>query len=317
MQPWDEMLAQQSGVIARRQLLDVGLRPHHIRRMLRRRELSPLFPGVYLDHTGAATWRQRAWGAVLYAWPAALSGESAIRAAERVRLDSTADDVVEVAIDRRRDVAKQPGLRVTRRKDLETMVSWNRSPPRLHYEEAVLDLATECDDKIDGVAVLARACASRRTTADRILSVMRRRARVRRRRWFRAVLADIASGTHSVLEHGYLRRVEHPHGLPAARRQLKAVGSEGTVYRDADLRLLVVELDGRIYHESATQRDSDLDRHLDVLVEGRPTARLGWGQVFRWPCRTAAKLALILQQHGWTGEPERCASPDCAIVDGA
>ncbi|MGH1564466.1 hypothetical protein [Mumia sp. DW29H23] len=307
------ILAEQSGVIARRQLLDLGFRPHEIRRLLRHRDLTRIFPGVYVAHTGAPTWMQRAWGAVLYAWPAALSGTSALRAAERERLDATAETVVEIAVDRRRRVAEQAGIRVTYRKRLDAMASWNLAPPRLRYEEVVLDLATEAADDVDAVAVLTRACASRRTTAGRVLATIRARSRVARRRWLEAVLADIAAGTHSVLEHGYLHRVERPHGLPRARRQLRAVGATGTAYRDADLRVLVVELDGRIYHESGTQRDVDLDRDLDVLVEGRPTARLGWGQVFRRPCRTAARLALILQKHGWGGTPTACASPGCAL----
>ena len=33
------------------------------------------------------------------------------------------------------------------------------------------------------------------------------------------VLADVAAGTASVLEHGYLEKVEGAHGLPAAARQ--------------------------------------------------------------------------------------------------
>ena len=39
-------------------------------------------PGVYVNHTGELTWLQRAWAAVLFAWPAALSHDSALRAAD-------------------------------------------------------------------------------------------------------------------------------------------------------------------------------------------------------------------------------------------
>ena len=56
-----------------------------------RKELVVLFPGVYVDHTGRASWIQRAWGAVLYAWPAALAGESAPYTADE--LDAIAKDL--------------------------------------------------------------------------------------------------------------------------------------------------------------------------------------------------------------------------------
>jgi predicted methyltransferase len=39
----------------------------------------------------------------------------------------------------------------------------------------------------------------------------------------------------------------------------------------------VVELDGRLFHDSADARDADLDRDLDAAVERLGTVRLGWG----------------------------------------
>jgi hypothetical protein len=38
-----------------------------------------MLPGVYVNHTGDPTWLQRAWAGVLYYWPAALAGASAMR----------------------------------------------------------------------------------------------------------------------------------------------------------------------------------------------------------------------------------------------
>ncbi|MEZ0579568.1 type IV toxin-antitoxin system AbiEi family antitoxin domain-containing protein [Nocardioides sp. MH1] len=73
----DEVSAQlslQDGVISRQQALAAGLAPHAIARLLRRREWAPVHPGVYVDHTGPLSWRQRAWAAVLACWPAALDG---------------------------------------------------------------------------------------------------------------------------------------------------------------------------------------------------------------------------------------------------
>ena len=82
-------LADQAGVVARAQLRTLDLEPHDIRRLIRRRELSVIHPGVYLDHTGDPTWLQRAWAAVLFCWPAALAAESAMRAARRPRRAAT------------------------------------------------------------------------------------------------------------------------------------------------------------------------------------------------------------------------------------
>ena len=74
-------LALQDGMVSRRQLLAAGGRPHDLDRMLRRRELSRILPGVFVDHTGVPTWHQRAWCGVLFHEPAALAGASALRAA--------------------------------------------------------------------------------------------------------------------------------------------------------------------------------------------------------------------------------------------
>lgn len=314
MDALDDLLASQCGVVSRRQLGELGLAPHDVRRLLRTKDLVRLFPGVYVNHTRPPTWIQRAWGAVLYAWPAALAGESAVRAAERRDLETTAPEIVRVVVSRDRNLKAAPrDLAIGRRVRLDDRVQWNRSPPRLRYDEAVLDLAVEASDEVDAVAVLAGACGSRRTTARRLGEVLAARSRVPGRRWLQSVLRDIAEGTHSALEHGYLDRVERPHGLPRGRRQVSSKADGTSVYRDVEHGRVVVELDGRMSHDSSASRDADLERDLDVLLEARPTARLGWGQVFRRPCGTAVKLAHLLQQYGWEGAPRPCASPECAV----
>jgi hypothetical protein len=67
--------------------------------------------------------------------------------------------------------------------------------------------------------VLADACGSRRTTAHKLLEALGRRQRIARRAWIAGILGDVANVACSVLEHGYLDRVERAHGLPVARRQ--------------------------------------------------------------------------------------------------
>ena len=74
------MLGQQDGVVSRSQVLAAGGDDVLIERMIRQRRWARVHPGVYIDHTGPLGWDQRAWAAVLYAAPAALSGRSALRA---------------------------------------------------------------------------------------------------------------------------------------------------------------------------------------------------------------------------------------------
>ncbi|MGI8522565.1 MAG: hypothetical protein ACR2K3_04535 [Nocardioides sp.] len=74
---WDEdvheptvrrLLAVQSGVVSRAQVLAAGGTDADLARLVRRRELVRLHEGVFVDHTGQPTWQQRAWAAVLCCW---------------------------------------------------------------------------------------------------------------------------------------------------------------------------------------------------------------------------------------------------------
>ena len=146
-----------------------------------------------------------------------------------------------------------------------------------------------------------------------MLAALEGRERSPRRQWLSSVLLDVAEGACSVLEHGYLHRVERAHGLPRAQRQLRSTASLGVIYRDVEYGRLVIELDGRLFHDTATQRDRDMDRDLDAAVDRRSTVRIGYGQVFDRPCATAAQVGALLQQRGWEGSPQRCRSPMCLV----
>jgi very-short-patch-repair endonuclease len=298
-----QALREQEGVISRRQALDAGMQQHQIRRLLRRNEWACVHAGVYVDHTGPLAWPQRAWAAVLYAAPAALCLQSAL---------SDEGMLIHVAVARHRAMLAEPeGVRIHHLTHFEDRVLWNVGPPRMRYEEAALDVACCAKPDLDAIAVLAEACQSRRTTARRLLRILDDRQRVRRRRWLRTVLVDISEGTCSVLEHGYLRRVERAHGLPKATRQKRANSSVGVSYRDTEYgQRLVIELDGRMFHDSASARNKDFERDLDAAVDGRSTVRLSYHQVFDQPCRTAAKIAQVMRRHGIavTGHP---CGPGC------
>jgi hypothetical protein len=312
------LLEHQDGVISRRQVVGCGGAPHDIRRKVRRREWALVHDGTYVDHTGTLTWRQRAWAAVLHAGPgAALDRESAIRADAGPAWRGCAEaDPIRVAVDVSRTVTDLPDVRVRRVAGLAAKVRWSASPPRMRVEEATLDFALSRGDDHAVIEALAGPVRGRCTTAQRLIEAVARRPRVSRRRWLVEVLTDIRDGTCSVLEHGYLTRVERAHGLPPSRRQRAAASSRGHgVYRDVDYERLgvAIELDGRAFHEDPAQQDRDLDRDLDLVVQRRVAVRLGWGQVFRRPCHTAGQIGRLLQARGWTGSPQQCGS-HCAAA---
>jgi hypothetical protein len=213
-------LREQAGVVSRRQALDAGLRPDEVARLVRRRELARLHPGVYVDHTGEPTWVQRAWGAVLVCGPAALSHGSALRAVEGPG-SRRPETPIEVVVEHGRRPSPPDGIVVHRSRNLEPRVQWHLGPPRIRYDEAVVDVAARGATDLGALDELSRAVQGRRTTAARLRTVVDSRCRLPRREWLTAVLDDVAVGACSVLEHGYLHRVERAHGLRSARRQVR------------------------------------------------------------------------------------------------
>lgn len=312
-----DLLARQAGVVSRRQVLEAGLDDEFLRSAVRRRLLTRVHEGVYVDHTGPLTWHQRAWAAVLFYWPAALSHESvlllhAVRPGP-LPLAST-DGPIRVLVDHDRRVVEQPGTRVGRRRGLSRLIHPSRRPPQTRLEDAVLDVAAEAERDEDAVATLANACQSRRTTGQRLLDALRRRPTLKRRRFLLEVLVDVASGAYSLLEHKYLTRVERPHGLPTGKRQRRVSVGRTSAYRDVEyLRFgLVVELDGRLGHEEQGDRWDDMDRDVHATIAGKRTMRLGWRHVLR-PCRTALAVGRMLRALGWGGELRPC-SPECPVA---
>lgn len=305
-------LTAQAGVVSRAQLRALEIEPHDIRRLVHRRELSTIHPGVYLDHTGDPTWIQRAWAGVLVCWPAGLAAESAMRAADGPGRRHGEEGPIRVVIDRERRVVAPPGVRVVRTYGLDKRVLWNLGPPRMRYDEAALDVAIEARGEFGAIGAIARAVQSQHTTAARMRASLDGRSRAPRRDFIAAVLDDVAAGACSVLEHGYLTRVEVAHGLPTAQRQQRGTTSAGVVYRDTTYGVLDLELDGRLFHDTAEARDADFERDLDGAVDGRTAVRLSWGQVFERSCSTAAKVSRLLVARGWPGG--RACGAGCALA---
>lgn len=68
---------------------------------------------------------------------------------------------------------------------------------------------------------------------------------------------------------------------------------------------VVVELDGRLFHDTTEQRDRDFDRDLVAAVHGKDSVRLTYGQVFQRPCWTPATSAYSCSGTGGTARLAR------------
>lgn len=298
-------LELQDGVASRAQLILGGYTPNDIRRGIRRRDMQAVHRGVYVTHTGPLTWRQRAWAAVLYAEPAALCGHSVL---EPKRTDD-ADAPIHVAIDHTRRLDPPPGVVIHRVVGLSRQTFAGDRPPRLKLEDNALLQARDATSEMEVIGLLTDTIGRRGVTSNAVRTALKRHPRLRRRAFISELLADVDGGTCSVLEHAYLTRVERAHGLPTGTRQIKRLTPTGNEFRDVEYEAygLVVELDGRLNHESWKARGRDADRDLDDLaIGGRATARLHWPQIYDTPCRTAARISQILKARGWQGTPTPC-----------
>lgn len=308
----DRLMLAQDGIISRRQVLDAGGTDSDIARMLRRRDLTDVHRGVYVGHSGQLTLAQRHWAAVLAFWPAALAHASA--------LPDPPTTVVHVAVGAGRNLRPLPGIVVHRTPDFQRRAELDRSPPTIRLEHALIDVVGgELHDKdvAAAFAILARLCASRRTTPQRILRVLATRQRVCDRRTFEAMLADLRDGACSVLERGYLHRVERAHGLPRGERQARSAATGRLTYQDVHYRGqgIVVELDGRAFHDAPRDRDRDALRDLAELSRSDLiTTRVTYGLVFGDACRTAVLIGGLLRRRGWTGRMRICPACDPAYA---
>jgi hypothetical protein len=309
-----ELAAFQHGVLSRAQALESGMGPGTVDWRLRGGHWRRLQRGVYATFTGQPDREATLWAALRRAGPDAVL--SHWTAAELSTLTSTPSALIHVTVPRHQHVRPIPGVAIHRSSRADQARHPALAPPRTRIEETALDLAGCSRDLEDALNWLTRACAARLTTPDRIRVALRQRARMRWRRDLMAGLDDIGEGAHSSLELRYVRRVERPHHLPPAQRQVRTVRGQRTEYKDvlyAEFGV-GVETDGAVAHPMES-RWRDQHRDNASATDGIITLRYNWADVTQRPCQVAAEVATLLQQRGWPGTPHPC-SPSCPIPRG-
>lgn len=315
----ERLVRRQAGVVSRRQALSLGMSEVQVARLVRRRVWVAVHSGVYVDHTGPPSRRQREWAALLLHPGSVLAGRAAL-AAPGPGATTRLGEPVQLALPHGRAPRRRPGIAVVQLRGFEAMALVDLSPPRLRPEHAALLVASAAMREDEAVAVLADVVREGATTTARLGSALELHPSLSRRALLREVLADVGEGAHSPLERRYLRDVERAHGLPRGERQVREVVREVDgevlrwVVRDVRYRRqrALMELDGRLGHSAALDRWADLQRDLDAAVNGDLTLRAGWQQVLD-RCRLAAVVGRVLQARGWAGRPVPCRSAECVV----
>ena len=184
---------------------------------------------------------------------------------------------------------------------------------RAVVEEAVLDVADQRRSAEPALSIVLAATQRRLTTAARLQTALRHRARHRWRALLMDVVAEVRAGVASPLERRYAREVEGAHHLPGGVRNTPEKAAGASLYRDVRYPEygLIVELDGRTAHPR-DEAFRDFRRDNRATAAGEAVLRYGWADVTARPCAVAGQVARTLAHLGWTGRQIRCG-PACSL----
>jgi hypothetical protein len=307
------VIALQSGVIGRGQAIDRGLPSASISTLLRTSRWQTLHRGVYAVFTGPPSRATLFWSALVRAGPGAiLSHQTAAELYGLADRPGQGDPLIHVTVPRSRNPTLIRGVIVHR---VAQAASWQHPyllPPRTRVEATILDLVDATISAEEALGWVCRGIGKGLTNAGRLDNAIRQRGRLRWRAEMLDALTDVDQGVRSNLEFRYVRRVERPHGLPTAQRQVRMMRSGRVCYLDNLYAAYAVgvELDGLVAHPPG-ERWRDLRRDNAGAADGIITLRYGWADVTGRPCEVAGQVTAVLRQRGWEGSPRACGS-SCA-----
>lgn len=302
----DPLARRQRGVISRAQARQV-LSDSAIRHRLASGRWRVVHRGVYVTHTADLDWYGRAVAALILAGPGAALGLAS--AAYVQGLERRPPPVIVVVVPHGRQVAKVPGVRVHRRRDLATTVV--KGLRCTVAAQTVLDLAAQPGvTASDAVALAADAVRIGVCRVPQLAAALRHTRAHPNRRPLKLALGDIDAGVQSLLEHRALNRVLRAHRLPTMQLQVPGPG----VRRDfVNIEFgVILEVDGTVGH-LGSDRLADYRRDRRAARSGLITLRAGWVDVDSDPCALAVDLAGALAARGWRGRARLCG-PHCGAI---
>ncbi|GLZ52057.1 hypothetical protein Acsp07_16740 [Actinomycetospora sp. NBRC 106378] len=203
------------------------------------------------------------------------------------------------------------GVVVHRSKAFAHIGLTDSDPPVTTKVVTLIDLAVEAPTARDGMRFLTAGAAAARLPGSTILENLDLRRPRRYGKALRAAAELLVEGVGSVLELGYVTDVELAHGLPAGTRQVLHRVGDTNRYEDVEYRMpfgvLIVRLDGWIYHANRRTARSDRARDNAAELEGRARLTFGYEEIHGDACATARTVWRRLRQLGWPGEFVPCA----------
>jgi hypothetical protein len=151
-----------------------------------------------------------------------------------------------------------------------------RQPRRTRMARSLIDAAAWMPTDRGSIAVLAAGVQQGLVRVDDLRLLVGRMETLHRRKLITEVLADIAGGSQAISELDFLRLVVRPFGLPEPSRQSARRDRRGRRrWIDAawDDRKIAVEIDGAQHTEDPLQRWDDMERDLDLTLDGYHTLR--------------------------------------------
>lgn len=268
----DELAADQSGVVGRRQLYAAGITRSEVRAELRARRWQRVTDQVVAVHNGPLTPSAHAWAAVLQGGPRAqLDGVSSLVASglERFTVDRVRVSVPRGARVRR---TRLYNVRQTRRWSVD-----DRAPggiPRTKVPVAAVRAALWLTSDKQARLVLTMVVQQGLATAQQLGEEALRIRRDRRRDLLHVTIGDLLDGARALGELDIKRELRR-RGLPAPQRQVLRKDRQGRYYLDLhwpDLGV-VVEIDG-IHHAWAENVVGDALRQNALALDGDVVLRL-------------------------------------------
>lgn len=290
----------QHGVVAKRQLRQCGLDGKAIANRVRRGHLHPIFRGVYAVGHDGLTSTGRFAASVLACGEGAVLSDHAAGAHLELR---TGDDDRRTCNggDRRPQVTvpraggrKIDGIRVHRR-NLDARDVWTRDGIRVTSPaRTILDMAATMS-AAELRRMVRQAQAERRVNMRQLLDVLARHRGHRGAGRLRAVIADGATPTRSVLEDHVLDLIVQA-GIERPEINAQLVLGDRPIEPDMLWRRhwLVVECDGRRWHCGALAQEDDAERQALLEAHGYRVLRITWNQAVHHPQQTVARIRAAL-----------------------